>query len=115
MTLSVVTGTLTPTPPFDFEKSLDFRGFFAPMEGEQSLAARAFAKAVLIAGQIVVFQVATTGSVDKPRIEYTLCADRPIDEATRQAKAGFKEGLRPPLRTHHIAQSSTSCPCAAER
>jgi hypothetical protein len=29
--------TLAPTSPFDFAKSLDFLGFFAPMEGEQVL------------------------------------------------------------------------------
>ena len=35
-----LTGQLFPTPPFDFDKSLDFLGFFAPMEGEQSIAGR---------------------------------------------------------------------------
>ena len=44
-------GQLFPTPPFDFDKSLDFLGFFAPMEGEQSLAGRALTKAVLIDGR----------------------------------------------------------------
>ena len=63
MALYSAQGTLTPTPPFDFEKSLDFLGFFAPMEGEQTLAARALAKAVLIHGQIVVFEGA-----QRPRI-----------------------------------------------
>src|SRR5690349_7124756 len=78
-------GALTPTPPFDFDKSLDFLGFFAPMEGEQTLAARRLAKAVLIAGQIVVFEIAVSGSIEQPRLAYTLHSDRPIADATRLA------------------------------
>jgi hypothetical protein len=56
------TGTLIPTPPFDFDKSLDFLGFFAPLEGEQALSARALTKVVLLEGQMVVFQVAASGA-----------------------------------------------------
>ena len=69
MTLSIVTGTLTPTSPFDFDKSLDFLGFFAPTEGEQVLAERALAKAVLIHGQIVVFELAVSGSIEQPQLD----------------------------------------------
>ena len=78
-------GALAPIPPFDFDKSLDFLGFFAPMEGEQVLAARALAKAVLIHGQIVVFEAAASGSAEQPRLDYTLRSDQPIDDATRAA------------------------------
>jgi DNA-3-methyladenine glycosylase II len=85
MSLHSTQGALTPTPPFDFEKSLDFLGFFAPMEGEQVLAARALAKAVLIHGQIVVFEIAASGSIEQPRLGYTLRSDRPIADSTRAA------------------------------
>jgi len=85
MTLSVVTGTLNPTRPFDFDKSLDFLGFFAPMEGEQTLAARALAKAVLLHGQIVVFEIAVAGSVEQPRLDYRLHSDQLIGDALRLA------------------------------
>jgi DNA-3-methyladenine glycosylase II len=85
MTLYSAHGTLAPTPPFDFDKSLDFLGFFAPMEGEQVLSDRALAKAVLIDGQIVVFEVATSSDADQPRLRYTLHSDRPIGDATRAA------------------------------
>jgi len=78
-------GTLAPIAPFDFDKSLDFLGFFAPMEGEQTLAERSLAKAVLIRDQIVVFEIAVSGSVEQPRLDYTLHSDQPIDEAIRQA------------------------------
>lgn len=83
MTLHTTQGALIPTPPFDFDKSLDFLGFFAPMEGEQVLAARALAKAVMIYGQIVVFDAAASGSVEQPRLDYTLHSDQPISDATR--------------------------------
>ena len=85
MTLYSTHGTLTPTPPFDFEKSLDFLGFFAPMEGEQLLTARALAKAVLIHGQIVVFEIAASGSIEQPRLDYMLRSDWPIADSTRAA------------------------------
>jgi len=85
MALYSAQGTLTPIPPFDFEKSLDFLGFFAPMEGEQVLAARALAKAVLIDGQTIVFEVAASGSVEQPRLSYTLRSDRPIADSRRTA------------------------------
>jgi DNA-3-methyladenine glycosylase II len=49
------------------------------------LAERALAKAVLIGGQSVVFAIAAAGSVEQPRLEYTLHSDQPIDAATRAA------------------------------
>jgi DNA-3-methyladenine glycosylase II len=85
MTLYSTQGTLAPAAPFDFEKSLDFLGFFAPMEGEQTLAARSLAKAVLIHEQIVVFQLAASGHVEQPRLDYTLYSDQPIDDAIQHA------------------------------
>jgi hypothetical protein len=85
MPLHTATGSLAPVPPFDFDKSLDFLGFFAPMEGEQTLAARAFAKAVLLHEQIVVFEIAVSGSIEQPRLAYTLHSDQPISDATRLA------------------------------
>jgi len=85
MTLYSTHGALTPTAPFDFDKSLDFLGLFAPMEGEQMLLARALAKAVLIHGQIVVFEIAGSGSVEQPRLDYTLRSDLPLGDATRAA------------------------------
>src|SRR4051794_14493037 len=85
MTFHTVTGSLAPFPPFDFDKSLDFLGFFAPMEGEQTLAARALAKAVLLHGQIVVFEIAVSGSIEQPRLGYRLHSDQPIGDATRLA------------------------------
>jgi DNA-3-methyladenine glycosylase II len=80
-----ISGTLAAQPPFDFGRSLDFLAGFAPTEGEQSLAGRALAKAVLIDGQVVLFQVAPAGGAEQPVLHYTLRSDRPIDGTTRAA------------------------------
>jgi DNA-3-methyladenine glycosylase II len=55
------------------------------MEGEQTLAARALAKAVLIHGQIVVFEITVSGSVEQPCLDYTLHSDQPIGDIVRAA------------------------------
>lgn len=55
------TGHLAPCPPFDFGRSLDFLGIFAPTQTEQTLATRSLTKAVTIRGQAVAFQVTDGG------------------------------------------------------
>ena len=81
------TGQLTPTPPFDLDRSLDFLGSFGPTAGEQSLAARALTKAARVNGQTVVFQLISTGGAEAPRLDYTLFSDQPIDGLTARAAA----------------------------
>src|SRR5262245_19001818 len=87
MTLYTTTGHLTPTPPFDFDRSLEFLGAFQPTAGEQSLAERALAKAVLVGGQTIVFRVTSSGEVEAPRLDYTLFSDQPIGAAAARAAA----------------------------
>jgi DNA-3-methyladenine glycosylase II len=72
-------GTLIPTPPFDFEKSLDFIEMFRPMSGEQTLTSRSLSKAVSIHCKPVIFQVNANGSVESPAIEYQLYGSQPLD------------------------------------
>jgi DNA-3-methyladenine glycosylase II len=87
MTLHTTTGHLTPTPPFDFAKSLEFLGGFRPTAGEQSLAERALAKAVLIDEQTIVFRVTSSGDIETPQLDYTLFSDQPIGAAIARAAA----------------------------
>jgi DNA-3-methyladenine glycosylase II len=75
---------LTPTPPFDFAKSLDFLGSFAPMQGEQTLAASTLTKAVSVEGQIVAFQLTSVGSIEEPKLEYTLFSDQPMSDSVKR-------------------------------
>jgi DNA-3-methyladenine glycosylase II len=78
-------GTLTATPPFDFDKSLHFINRFGPMAGEQAVSGRALTKAVFVGGQVIVFQVESTGTVEQPQLTYKLHAERAIDAATQRA------------------------------
>jgi DNA-3-methyladenine glycosylase II len=85
MKLSTTTGALTPAPPFDFDKTLDFLQGFSPTRDEQSLAARTLTKAIMVAGQPVVFQVRSTGSVEAPRLGYSLYSEGPLPAAALAA------------------------------
>lgn len=77
-------GTLAATAPFDFDKSLAFIGGFGPMAGEQAIGERTLAKAVCIAGQPIVFQVAPAGAAEQPALAYTLLAEQPIEPGTQR-------------------------------
>jgi DNA-3-methyladenine glycosylase II len=77
------TGHLIPTPPFDFAKSLNFLGSFAPMQGEQTLATSTLTKAVYIEGQIIAFQLTSVGTVEEPMLEYILFSDQPIRNSVK--------------------------------
>jgi DNA-3-methyladenine glycosylase II len=81
------TGHLTPTPPFDFAKSLHFLGSFQPMHGEQSFAANTLTKAVYAAGQLVIFQLTSIGTIEEPQLEYTLFSDQPISDSVMSGAA----------------------------
>ncbi len=85
--LSTVTGTLTPHPPFDFAKTLSFLGAFSPTAGEQALAAETLTKAVTLNGQAVAFELRSTGTVEQPRLAYTLFAERPLSDEAHAAAA----------------------------
>lgn len=85
MRLHATTGGFTPTPPFDFAKSLAFLGLFAPCRGEQALAERALTKAVSVGGQTIVFTVEATGTTEEPRLACTLFSAEPLAEAAEGA------------------------------
>jgi DNA-3-methyladenine glycosylase II len=76
------TGTLTPAPPFDFNKSLQFLGIFGPTKTEQTVSTHSLTKAISIDGQTVVFQLTSVGTTEKPGLEYTLFSKDSITEAT---------------------------------
>ncbi|MBV9384852.1 MAG: DNA-3-methyladenine glycosylase 2 family protein [Chroococcidiopsidaceae cyanobacterium CP_BM_ER_R8_30] len=78
-------GYLTPTAPFDFAKSLQFLGLFMPMQNEQELSSQSLTKAVCIAGQTIGFQVTAIGTVEEPKLEYTLFSAQPIAPSIKNA------------------------------
>lgn len=77
-------GTLTPKPPFDFKKSLEFLDHFRPALGEQRTDGDTLTKAIAVNGEPVVFRVQSIGTVDAPELAYVLYAENPIDEAAHQ-------------------------------
>jgi DNA-3-methyladenine glycosylase II len=80
-----IQGTLTPKPPFDFDKSLEFLGHFRPAMGEQKTLDGILTKAISINGQVIVFRVQSTGTLDAPELAYILYSDAVINEDLHQA------------------------------
>ena len=95
-------GTLAPTPPFDLNQTLAFLGGFPPLRGEQAIADAALAKAITVAGRAIGFQVRSMGTIEEPRLAYTLHAREPFDAALIAAAEdrltfflGLADDLRP--------------------
>lgn len=78
-------GTLRPTAPFDFEKTLAFLDHFRPAMGEQRTDAGVLTKAISIDGTLIVFQVQSIGTLDAPELAYILYSESPLDDALHQA------------------------------
>ena len=78
------TGTLTPTPPFDFDKSLNFLGVFMPTRQEQTISSHMLIKAISIDGRPIVFQVNSIGTIESPQLEYTLFSAEPLSGGLHQ-------------------------------
>src|SRR5467141_4300693 len=71
-------GSLRPTPPFDFAKSLDFLRMFPPMREDQTVSELSMTKAVRVGGRAIVFQLKPTGTIKTPGLKYTFFADHPF-------------------------------------
>src|SRR6266487_4070057 len=78
-------GTLFPTPPFDFDKSLNFLGVFMPTKQDQTISSHSLTKAISIDGQTVVFQLTSIGTTENPQLEYTLFSVEPISKVMENA------------------------------
>src|SRR5437870_13768350 len=77
-------GSLRPTPPFDFAKSLDFLGMFPPMREDQTVSELPMTKAVRVGRRANVFQLKPTGTIKMPGLKYTLFADHPFSRGTTE-------------------------------
>jgi DNA-3-methyladenine glycosylase II len=77
-------GHIRPRPPFDFDKSREFLAGFAPTQKGHRSEAEEFTRALSIDGQVVAFQLTSTGSVEEPKLHYTLLSEQAIDEATQR-------------------------------
>jgi DNA-3-methyladenine glycosylase II len=81
-------GRLSPTPPFDFDRSLAFIEGFTPAEGEQTVEDGALTKALRIRGQTLTFRIRSAGTVEEPKLAFTLRSDRPMGRVLRAASRG---------------------------
>ncbi len=79
------TGNIIPVAPYDFAKSLNFLGFFAPMQGEQTSTEQYLTKAVYVEGQLLAFRLTSHGTIDSPRLAYTLFSEQAINEEMQNA------------------------------
>lgn len=86
--LHTITGKLTPQPPFDFAKILGFIRAFSPTADEQALAANSVTKAVTLHGRAVAFGLKSAGTIEEPRLAYTLFSKQPLSEEEHTAVAG---------------------------
>ena len=80
-----IKGTLTPTAPFNFEKSLEFLGHFRPALGEQKTQDGILTKAISLKGQVIGFRVQSIGTLDAPELAYALYSHQPLNETIHQA------------------------------
>lgn len=77
-------GHIRPRPPFDFDKSREFLAGFAPTQRGHRSEVEAFTRALSVDGQVVAFQLTSTGSVEEPELHYRLLSDQAIEEATQR-------------------------------
>lgn len=104
-------GTLHPTAPFDFNKSLYFLRIFTPAKNEQVLSGNALLKAISINGQAVIVRINSIGSVTQPELEYRLISEQPISEDVKFAaldRASFFLSLYDNLRPFYDICSKDS-------
>jgi DNA-3-methyladenine glycosylase II len=76
---------LIPRAPFDFTQTLRFVGAFTPAAGEQTTHSETLCKAVMIQRTPVVFAVRSSGSIERPQLEYTLTTAAPITAEIERA------------------------------
>jgi len=58
---------------------------FMPTKQEQTISSHTLTKAISIDGQTIVFQLISSGTAERPQLEYTLFSAEPISEETQNA------------------------------
>lgn len=100
-----VQGNITPVAPFDYAKSLEFLGYFAPMQGEQSITEQQLTKAIFVDGQLLAFRLISTGTTNNPCLDYTLFSEQTIEDTASEAAVdciSFFLSLNDDLRSFYV-------------
>ncbi|EHJ08173.1 DNA-3-methyladenine glycosylase family protein [Staphylococcus simiae] len=77
-------GYIFPKQPFDFNKSVAFLKGFKPADDEQDITKQSLTKGVQIAHQNFVFTLKSIGSIDAPKLAYTLYSEEDINDKVEQ-------------------------------
>jgi DNA-3-methyladenine glycosylase II len=80
-------GTLTATPPFDFNHSLHFLDQFGPAMGQQNIGGGVLTRAFSQAGVCIAFRVRSTGTITQPRLGYSLFSETELTDESRSDAA----------------------------
>jgi len=83
--LFTTTAQISPRPPFDFDKTLNFVRGFSPAYGDQTANDGILTKATRLNGQTLVFSAQSSGAIDAPALQVTLTSTEPLNEENRQA------------------------------
>ncbi|UFJ42004.1 hypothetical protein LOK74_05765 [Brevibacillus humidisoli] len=77
-------GTLYPAAPYDFNKSAAFLQGFSPTKGEQATGSSEIVKAIKWQGQVFAFSLRSTGTLEHPRLVYTLFSTEAITDSQQR-------------------------------
>ncbi len=66
MSLHTRTGRVTPSAPFDFDKSLDYLRWFPPLDVEQTVTEESCVRAFRLEGHTILCRISSQGSVNRP-------------------------------------------------
>lgn len=91
MSLHILSGELTATPPFDFNQSLTFLAGFRSERGAFQIEDETFTRAITIDGVPIAFRVHSVGTVEAPKLAYTLYSEEPI---TPEQQAAAEDRIR---------------------
>ena len=78
-------GTISATPPFDFEKSLDYLRQSPPPALNQTVSDTWFLKAFRLDGQTVLCRVSSEAGTGEPLVDYELYSDREVSDGLESA------------------------------
>ena len=79
-----VSGTLEVTPPFNLSLSARFLENFTPTAGEQEIIDGTITRALMIRGQVILFNVRQPSADDNGPVKYDLMSMMPLAKPVRQ-------------------------------
>jgi DNA-3-methyladenine glycosylase II len=99
-------GTLTPTPPYDFEKSITAARLHTVLD---VIRPGEYWRALALDGQTVLLRVTSRGSMDMPCLDvHLMAATGPVDGGQVLAQAGHLLGVQGDLRPFYaVARADT--------